>query len=69
MQELRTPSPKEETVSDVLLRLVDATVKLNQGVLKLEVDETKAKKSFFIKLPAERRKLVSYESLSTSHLS
>jgi light-regulated signal transduction histidine kinase (bacteriophytochrome) len=69
MQQLGTPSPREEIASDVLLRLVDATVKINQGVLRLEVDETKAKKSFFIKLPAERRKVASYESLSTSQLS
>jgi hypothetical protein len=69
MQELRTPSPKEEVVSDVLLRLVNATVKMNQGVLRLEVDETKAKKSVFLKLPAERRKVAFYESMSTNQLS
>ena len=66
IQELRTPSPKEEIVSDVLLRLVDATVKINQGVLRLEVDEEKAKQSVFLKLPAERRKVVSYESMGTN---
>jgi hypothetical protein len=65
MQELRTPAPKEEFISDVLLRLVDATVEMNRGVTRLEVDETKAKKSVFLKLPAERRKVVSYESTST----
>jgi hypothetical protein len=69
MQELRTPTPKEEIVSDVLLRLVDATVKMNQGVMRLEVDETKTKKSVFLKLPAERRKEVLYESMSTNPLS
>ena len=69
MLELRTPTPKEEFVSDVLLRLVDATVKMNQGGTRLEVDETKAKKSVFLKLPAERRKVVTYESMSTSQLS
>jgi hypothetical protein len=66
IQGLRPPSPKGEIVSDVLLRLVDATVKINQGVLRLEVDEGKAKQSVFLKLPAERRKVVSYESTSTN---
>jgi hypothetical protein len=69
MQELRTPTPKEEIVSDVLLRLVHATVEVNQGVTRLEVDETKAKKSILLKLPAERRKMVIYEPMSTSQLS
>jgi hypothetical protein len=62
MQKLSTPALQEEFVSDVLLRLVDATVKMNQGVTRLEVGETKAKKSVFLKLPEERRKVVFYES-------
>jgi hypothetical protein len=66
MQELRTPTLKEEFVSDVLLRLVDATVKMNQGVTRLEVNETKARKSVFLKLPVERRKIVFYESTVTN---
>jgi hypothetical protein len=69
MQELRTPTPKEEFVSEALLRLVDATVKMNQGVTRLEVDETKAQKSVFLKLPVERRKVVFYESTSTNQRS
>lgn len=69
MQELRTPTPKEEFVSDVLLRLVDATIKMNQGLTRFEVDETKAKKSVFLKLPGERRKVVFYESTSTKQRS
>jgi hypothetical protein len=68
-EELRTPAPKEEIVSHVLLRLVHAIVEGNQGVTRLEVDETKAKKSILLKLPAERRKVVLYESMSTSQLS
>src|SRR4030042_4075244 len=69
MQELRTPTPKEEFVSEALLRLVDVTVKMNQGVTSLEVDETKAQKSVFLKLPVERRKVVFYESTSTNQRS
>ena len=69
MEELRTPTPKEEFVSEALLRLVDATVKMNQGVTRLEVDETKAQKSVFLKLPVERRNVVFYESTSTNQRS
>jgi hypothetical protein len=69
MQELRTPTPKEEFVSDVLLRLVESTVKMNQGVTRLEADEARAKKSVFLKLPTERRKVVFYESTSTNQQS
>jgi len=69
MQEFRAPTPKEEIASDVLLRLVHAIVEGNQGVTRLEVDETKAKKSILLKLPAERRKVVLYESMSTNQLS
>jgi hypothetical protein len=69
IQESRAPAPKEEFVSDVLLRLVDATVKMNRGVTRLEVDETKAKRSVFLKLPAERRQVVCYESTSTNQRS
>jgi hypothetical protein len=65
MRGLRTPTPKEEFVSDALLRLIDATVKMNQGVTRLEVDETKARKSVFLKLPVERRKIFFYESTVT----
>ena len=68
-QELKTPTPKEEFVFDVLLRLVDATVEMNRGITRIEVDETKAKKSVFLKLPAERRKVVFYESTSTKQRS
>lgn len=60
-------SPKGEIVSDVLLRLVKATVEMNQGA-RFDVDETKAKKSVFLKLPAERRKVVIYEPMSTTQL-
>ena len=68
MQELRTPTRKEEFVSDVLLRLVDAVVKVNHGVTRLEGDETKSKRSVLLKLPAERRKVVFYDSTSTNQL-
>jgi hypothetical protein len=68
-EELRKPTPKEEFVHEVLLRLVDATVKMNQGVTQLEVDETKAQKFVFLRLPVERRKVVYYESTSTNQRS
>jgi hypothetical protein len=60
-------SPKGEIVSDVLLRLVKATVEMNQGA-RFDVDETKAKKSVLLKLPAERRKVVIYGPMITTQL-
>jgi len=69
MEELRKPTHKEEFVSEALLRLVDATVRMNQGVTRLEVDETKAQKSVFLRLPVERRKVVYYESTSANQRS
>jgi hypothetical protein len=68
-EEMKTPNPNEEFVSDVLLRLVEATVKMNQGVTKVEVDKTNAKKSVLLRLPVERRRVYFYESTSRNQRS
>ena len=65
-KELRTLTPKEEFASDLVLRLVDAIVKMNQGITRFEVDETKAKKFIFLKFPVERRRVVFYEPTGTN---
>lgn len=65
-KELRTLTPKEEFASDLVLRLVDAIVKMNQGMTRFEVDETKAKKFIFLKFPVERRRVVFYEPTGTN---
>jgi hypothetical protein len=68
IEELRTPTSKEEIASNLVLRLVDALVKKNRGITRFEVDETKSKKSIFLKFPVERRKLVYYEPVSANSL-
>jgi hypothetical protein len=68
MEELRTPTSQEEIASDLVLKLVDVIVKMNQGITRFEVDNTKAKKFIFLKFPVEKRKVVFYEPMSTNCL-
>jgi hypothetical protein len=57
-KELETPVPQKEVVPDLVFRLVDDIVDRNQGTIKLEFDETKAKTFISLKFPVERRKVV-----------
>jgi hypothetical protein len=66
MGELGTSTSQKEFASDFILRLVDATIKMNQGITRFEVDDTKAKKSISLKFPVERRKVVFYEPINTN---
>jgi light-regulated signal transduction histidine kinase (bacteriophytochrome) len=59
-KELGAPPPKEEAVSNLVLRLVETVVKMNQGAMKFEVDETESKHKIFLKFPIERRRVVYY---------
>jgi len=65
MEELNTPTSQEEIASDLLLKLVDVVVKMNQGIARFEVDKTKMKTFIFLKFPVERRKVVFYEPINT----
>ncbi|MGD0915257.1 MAG: hypothetical protein ABSB22_02260 [Thermodesulfobacteriota bacterium] len=58
---LGVPIAKEEVVSDLVLRLVDMVVKMNQGTMQFEVDETESKHRIVLKFPQERRKVVHYQ--------
>ncbi len=60
-EESKGPTPMKGGGLDLLLRLVDSLVRRNQGVMKLEVDETKASKSICLTLPVERRKILYYQ--------
>lgn len=60
-EESKAPTPKKGEGLDLLLRLVDSLVRRNQGVMKLEVDETKTCKSVSLILPVERRKILYYQ--------
>ncbi len=59
-EESKPPTLKKGGSLDLLLRLVDSLVRRNQGVMKLEVDETKPSKSILLALPVERRKILYY---------
>ena len=65
MEELNTPTSQEEIASDLLLKLIDVIVRMNQGIKRFEVDKTKMKTFIFLKFPVERRKVVFYEPIST----
>ena len=54
------PVPQKEVVPDLMLRLVDDMVERNQGIIKFEFDETKAKMFISLKFPIERRNVVHY---------
>jgi hypothetical protein len=55
------PTPPKEAVPDLMLRLVDDIVERNQGMIKFEFDERRAKRSISLKFPIERRKVVCYD--------
>jgi len=57
---------QEKGMLDLALRLVDMIVKRNRGMMKLEVDEKKAKTSISLRFPMERRKVVYYQGPTES---
>ena len=59
---LGVPSTQERVASDLIFRLVERVAKMNQGVMRFEVDETKSKRRIFVRLPTERRKVVYYHT-------
>jgi hypothetical protein len=54
------PPSQEEVVPDLLWRLIGDIVERNQGMIKLEFDETKTKRFISLKFPIERRNVVRY---------
>jgi hypothetical protein len=54
------PARQREGVLDLILRLIDEIVKRNRGMMKLEVDEKKAKTTISLRFPVERRKVTYY---------
>jgi len=55
------PVPQKEVVSDLILRLVHDIVERNEGMIKFELDETKAKRFISLKFPVERRNVFHYD--------
>ena len=55
------PIPQKEVVPDLVLQLVDDIVERNQGMIKFEFDETRAKRSISLRFPTERRRALCYD--------
>jgi light-regulated signal transduction histidine kinase (bacteriophytochrome) len=58
-----TTLQKEEPL-DLILRFVKEVVQRNQGMMKVEGDEKKAKTLIFLRFPVERRNVVYYQPLN-----
>ena len=54
---------KEEPL-DLILRFVREVVQRNRGIMRIEVDEKKAKTFISLRFPVERRKVVYYQALN-----
>jgi hypothetical protein len=52
------PVLEKERVFDFLLHLIHRIVEKNYGILEFEADETRRKRSVFLKFPQERRKRI-----------
>lgn len=56
--------PQKEGPLDLILRFVQEVVRRNRGMMRIESDEKKTKTSIYLRLPAERRKVVYYPSMN-----
>jgi hypothetical protein len=54
---------KEEPL-DLILRFVREVVQRNRGIMRIEVDEKKAKTFISLRFPVERRRVVYYQALN-----
>lgn len=60
------PSLQKDVGFDLLLRLTKEVILRNQGVMKFETDEEKARMIVSLRFPVERRKVFSYEPIDIS---
>lgn len=63
-QGIGTQKLHNEEPLDLILRFVKEVVERNQGRMRIEADEKKAKTFIILRLPVERRKVVYYPSLN-----
>jgi light-regulated signal transduction histidine kinase (bacteriophytochrome) len=63
-QGMGAQTPHKEEPLDLILRFVKEVVERNQGRMRIEADEKKAKTFIFLRLPVERRKVVYYQSVN-----
>ena len=53
--------PRKKMIWDLLLRMVEATVRMNRGLVRIERKDGKRIDSISVRLPVERRNVVSYQ--------
>jgi light-regulated signal transduction histidine kinase (bacteriophytochrome) len=63
-QEVRSQRLQKEEPLDLILRFVKEVVQRNRGVMRIEVDEGKARTFISLRFPVERRKVVYYQSVN-----
>lgn len=62
------PSLERDQSFNLILRLVKEVVLMNQGMMKFETDEKKAKVTISLRFPVERRRVFFYEPISINAL-
>jgi len=63
---LAPPLPQKAEKLDLALRLVEEVVKRNRGMMAIDVDEKKGKRTVSLRFPVERRKVVCYPPAAKS---
>jgi len=59
---LGVTSPGEQELTDLEIRLIKEMIERNRGMMKFEVNEKKLRTLVSLKFPAERRKVITYQS-------
>jgi len=62
---LGVPSLREQELNDLEIRLIKEMIERNRGMMKFEVNEKKLRTLVSLKLPAERRKVITYQSTNS----
>ena len=62
---LGMPSLREQELTDLEIRLIKEMLERNRGMMKFEVNEKKLRTLVSLKFPAERRKVITYQSTNS----
>ncbi len=62
---LGVPSLREKELTDLEIRLIKEMIERNRGMMKFEVNEKKLRTLVSMKFPAERRKVITYQSTNS----
>jgi hypothetical protein len=63
-QGMRSQALQKEEPLDLILRFVKEVVQRNRGVMRVEMEEKKARTFISLRFPVERRKVVYYQSIN-----